>query len=95
VLMCFRSRDPTISLEPTVQGSIEGSVEATRDGVEDAARAIAERFESEPEDAQTFCPAVAFSHLFVISIINVVPQFVDLDLNLCSGNMNPGFLAPQ
>jgi hypothetical protein len=25
VLMCFRSRDPSISLEPIVQGSVEGS----------------------------------------------------------------------
>jgi hypothetical protein len=50
VLMCFRSRDPSISLEPVVQGPIEGSVEATRDGVEDATRAVAERFEREPED---------------------------------------------
>jgi hypothetical protein len=50
VLMCFRGRDPTFSLEPTVQGPIEGSVEATRDGVEDAAQAIAERFEREPKD---------------------------------------------
>jgi hypothetical protein len=51
VLMCFRSRDPTISLEPMVQGLIEGSTEAARDDVDDAARAVAEWFEHEPEDA--------------------------------------------
>jgi hypothetical protein len=51
VLMCFRSRDPSISLEPAVQGPVEGSAEATRDGVEDAAHAVAEQFEHEPEDA--------------------------------------------
>jgi hypothetical protein len=51
VLMCFQSRDPSISLEPAVQGSVEGSTEATRDNVEDDARAVAERFEREPEDA--------------------------------------------
>jgi hypothetical protein len=51
VLMCFRSRDPSISLEPAVQGPIEGSMEAARDGVEDAAHAIVERFERELEDA--------------------------------------------
>jgi hypothetical protein len=51
VLMCFRSCDPTISLEPAMQGPVEGFAEATRDGVEDAARAVAERFEREPEDA--------------------------------------------
>jgi hypothetical protein len=50
VLMCFRSRDPSISLEPTVQGPVEGSTEAARDGVEDAAHVVAERFEHEPED---------------------------------------------
>jgi hypothetical protein len=49
--MCFRSRDPSISLEPAVQGPIEGSAEAARDGIEDAAHAIAERFERELEDA--------------------------------------------
>jgi hypothetical protein len=51
VLMCFQSRDPSISLEPAVQGPVEGSAEATRDGVEDAAHAVAEGFEHEPEDA--------------------------------------------
>jgi hypothetical protein len=51
VLICFRSRDPGISLEPVVQGPVEGSAEAARDGVEDAARAVTERFEHEPEDA--------------------------------------------
>jgi hypothetical protein len=51
VLMCFRSRDPSISLKPAVQGPVEGSAEATKDGVEDSARAVAERFEHEPEDA--------------------------------------------
>jgi hypothetical protein len=47
--MCFWSRDPTIYLELAVQGPIEGSTEAARDGVEDAAHAIAEQFEREPE----------------------------------------------
>jgi hypothetical protein len=53
VLMCFRSHDPSISMEPVVQGPVDGSVEAARDGVKDAARAVAERFEREPkpEDA--------------------------------------------
>jgi hypothetical protein len=30
VLMCFRCCDPSISLEPAVQGLVEGSAEATR-----------------------------------------------------------------
>jgi hypothetical protein len=51
VLMCFQSRDLSISLEPTVQGPIEGSAEVARVGVEDVARVVAEQFEREPEDA--------------------------------------------
>jgi hypothetical protein len=51
VLMCFQSHDPSISLEPAVQGPVEGSMEAARVGVEDAARTVAERFEREPKDA--------------------------------------------
>jgi hypothetical protein len=51
VLMCFRSRDPAISLEPVVQGSVEEPAEATTAGIEDAARAVADRFKHEPEDS--------------------------------------------
>jgi hypothetical protein len=51
VLICFRSRDPAISLEPVVQGSAEEPAEATTAGVEDAARAVADRFKREPENS--------------------------------------------
>jgi hypothetical protein len=51
VLMFFQSRDPSISLEPAVQGPVEGSAEVARVIVEDVARAVAELFEREPEDA--------------------------------------------
>jgi hypothetical protein len=51
MLMCFWSRDPSISLEPVVHGPVEGSAEAARDGVEEAVRAVAERFKREPKDA--------------------------------------------
>jgi hypothetical protein len=51
VLMCFWSLDPSISLEPAVQGPVEGFAEAARDGVEDAALVIVEQFKCEPEDA--------------------------------------------
>jgi hypothetical protein len=51
VLMCFRSRDPNISLEPVVQGPAEGPAEAAAAGVEDAARAVANRFKREPKDS--------------------------------------------
>jgi hypothetical protein len=37
VLMSLQSRDPSISLEPAVQGPIEGSAEAARVGIEDVA----------------------------------------------------------
>jgi hypothetical protein len=51
VLMCFRSRDPAISLELVVQGPAEEPVEAATAGVEDAARAVADRFKRETEDS--------------------------------------------
>jgi hypothetical protein len=51
VLMCFRSHDPAISLEPVVQGPAKEPAEATAAGVEDAARAVADRFKREPEDS--------------------------------------------
>jgi hypothetical protein len=49
MLMCFRSRDPSISLEPVVQGPVEGPTEAARVGIEDGMHAVAERFEHELE----------------------------------------------
>jgi hypothetical protein len=51
VLMCFQSCDPNIPLEPVEQGLVEGSTGAARDGVEDVACIIAERFERETKDA--------------------------------------------
>jgi hypothetical protein len=51
VLMCFRSRDPAISLELVVQGPAEEPAEAAAAGVEDTARAITDRFKREPEDS--------------------------------------------
>jgi hypothetical protein len=51
VLMCFRSRDPTISLEPVVQGPAEEPAEAAAAGVEDIARAAADRFKRKPEES--------------------------------------------
>jgi hypothetical protein len=51
VLMCFRSRDPAISLEPVVQGPAEEPAGAAAAGVEDAACAIADRFKREPKDS--------------------------------------------
>jgi hypothetical protein len=51
VLMCFRSRDISISLGHAVQGPIEGSVKAASVGIEDVAHTVAKRFEREAKDA--------------------------------------------
>jgi hypothetical protein len=51
MVMCFRSRDPNIFLEPVVQGPIEGCAEAAREDVKDPTRVVAERFELKPKDA--------------------------------------------
>jgi hypothetical protein len=60
VLMCFRSRDPAISLEPVVQGPTEEPAGAAATGVEDAARVVADRFKREPEDSWASLPCHAF-----------------------------------
>jgi hypothetical protein len=51
VLMCFRSRDPAISLEPVVQGPAEEPAEAAAAGVEDVVHSVTDRFKHEPEDS--------------------------------------------
>jgi hypothetical protein len=51
VRMCFRSHDPSISLEAVVQGPIGEPPEAARVDVEDVAHVVAELFEREPKDA--------------------------------------------
>jgi hypothetical protein len=50
VVMCFRSRDPEVSLEPIVQGHAEDVEEAAQVGVRDTTRLVAERFEHQVED---------------------------------------------
>jgi hypothetical protein len=51
MLMCFRSQDPQVSLEPVVQGPTEEVQEAAQDGVWETVKLVAERFERQPEDA--------------------------------------------
>jgi hypothetical protein len=51
VLLCLRSQDPQVSLEPVVQGLAEQILEAAHVDVREAAKIIAERFERQPEDA--------------------------------------------
>jgi hypothetical protein len=80
VLMCFQSRDPSISLEPAVQGPVEGSVEAARDGVEDAARVVARGSSMSLRTHRPSAWLPLFLLFLFIPIINVVRLFVDLDL---------------
>jgi hypothetical protein len=51
MLMCFRSQDPQVSLEPVVQGPTKEVQEAAQDGVWETVKLVAERFECQPEDA--------------------------------------------
>jgi hypothetical protein len=50
VLMCFRSRDPQVSLELVVQGLIEETEDAARAGVHDTTRLVDTQFEHRHED---------------------------------------------
>jgi hypothetical protein len=51
ILMCFRSRDPQVSLEPVVQGPTEETEDAAWADVHDTTRLVAARFERQPKDA--------------------------------------------
>jgi hypothetical protein len=51
VLLCFRSQDPQVSLEPVVQGPAEKVQEAAQVDVRETAKLVAERFERQPKDA--------------------------------------------
>jgi hypothetical protein len=51
MLLCLRSQDPQVSLEPVVQGHAEQILEAAQVGVREAVKVVAERFECQPEDA--------------------------------------------
>jgi hypothetical protein len=44
VLTCFRSHDPTISLEPVIAGPVADTEDAARQGVQDTVEVVAERF---------------------------------------------------
>jgi hypothetical protein len=50
VMMCFRSRDPQVSLEPVAQGPNAEIEEAARDGVQDTVKLMAARFKHQAED---------------------------------------------
>jgi hypothetical protein len=50
VLLCFRSRDPQVSLELVAQGPDVETEEAAWVGVQDAVKLVAARFECQAED---------------------------------------------
>jgi hypothetical protein len=50
ILTCFRSHDPTISLEPVIAGLVADTEDAAREGVQDAMELVAERFQRDPAD---------------------------------------------
>jgi hypothetical protein len=50
ILTCFRSHDPTISLEPVIAGSVADTEDAAREGVQDTVEVVAERFQRDPAD---------------------------------------------
>ena len=48
ILTCFRSHDPTISLEPMIAGPVAATEDAAREGVQDVVELVAERFQRDP-----------------------------------------------
>jgi hypothetical protein len=50
ILMCFRSHDPAISLEPVIAGPVADTEDATREGIQDTVELVAERFQRDPTD---------------------------------------------
>jgi hypothetical protein len=50
ILTCFRSHDPTISLEPVIAGLVAATKYAAQEGVQDAVELVAERFQRDPAD---------------------------------------------
>jgi hypothetical protein len=50
VLTCFRSHDPTISLEPVIAGPVADTEDAAREAVQDTVEVVAERFQRDLAD---------------------------------------------
>jgi hypothetical protein len=59
MLMCFRSWDPVVSLDPVMLGPVAWIEKAASCGVQEAVKAVAARFQRVPEDAlgshSSFC----------------------------------------
>jgi hypothetical protein len=52
ILTCFRSHDPTISLEPLIAGPVADTEDTAREAVRDAVELVAERFQRDPADEE-------------------------------------------
>jgi hypothetical protein len=50
ILTCFRSHDPTISLEPVIDGLVADTEDAAQEGGQDTVELVAERFQRDPAD---------------------------------------------
>jgi hypothetical protein len=50
VLTCFRSHDPTVSLEPVIAGLVANTEDAARESVQDIVDAVVWRFQRDPAD---------------------------------------------
>jgi hypothetical protein len=50
LLTCFRSHNPTISLEPVIAGLVADTEDAARESVQDTVEVVAERFQRDPAD---------------------------------------------
>jgi hypothetical protein len=50
ILTCFRSHDPSISLEPVIAGPVADTEDAAREGIQDVVELVAERFQRDPAD---------------------------------------------
>jgi hypothetical protein len=50
ILTCFRSHDPTISLELVIAGPVATTEDAARESVQDAMELVGERFQRDPTD---------------------------------------------
>jgi hypothetical protein len=50
IMTCFRSHDPTISLEPVIAGPVVDTEDAAREAVQDVVELVAERFQRDSAD---------------------------------------------
>jgi hypothetical protein len=50
ILTCYRSHDPTISLESVIAGPVADTEDVAREGIKDAVELVAECFQWDPAD---------------------------------------------